>query len=193
MAPIAISLLIDDSGSMSSSIPGQFVTKEDAAYDASVVLIEAFRCLPQVSLEVLKHSSCGDLNEECLVIECFEDTNQEAFRIAESLGQCNYDHVAIETSANRLLQRQGPATRRILLVLSDGAPSGLDYDGPPAVQATREVVDAFRHDHHLQIIGVAIDDAAAEEIYGMDWTIKFHDMSLLVQSLSNLFIRILGE
>ena len=184
-ARIAVCLLLDESGSMGQGLP----TRAEAALCATVLLVESMRGMPGVELEVYSHTSCSDLDRDCLVRYLYGRRNPSPVTIGSySPKGANYDHQAIKTGA-RLFRENTNIRCRLMLVLSDGYPSGLNYEGEPAIRATRESVETVRR-QGIQIINIAVADFHSEEIYGSSYVVKFVDLSRLVSDLRNLMVRV---
>lgn len=95
----------------------------------------------------------------------------------------NYDGTAISEAAARL-RRETTGDRRVLIVVSDGTPSGED-----GVNLARQAVERSRRDG-IEVIGVAIEAYQAEAIYGASHTLKFTDLSTLIGDFKRLLRRI---
>lgn len=103
----------------------------------------------------------------------------------------NYDHQAILTAA-RLFEENTVSPRRLMLVVSDGFPSGVGYEGEPAIAATRESVAKVRR-RGMGILNIAVDDFRSEDIFGRSNVLKFVDLRRMVSDLRNLMVRIAGS
>ena len=182
---LAICLLLDESGSMGGGSPSVAV----AALDGTVLLVESLKGLPGIELEVYSHTSCNELNRDCLVRYLFGRKNPFPAAIG-SYGpkEWNYDHQAIRTAA-RLFKQNTTSPRRLMLVLSDGNPAGPEYEGDPAIRATRESVETARR-QGIQVMNIAVDNFRSEEIFGKSNVLKFVDLSRLVDDLRKLLIRV---
>lgn len=69
----------------------------------------------------------------------------------------NYDGHAIAWCINQM--RDAPEEQRVLIVLSDGQPSGQGYGGQPAFTHMRGIVEDARRRLNVEVIQVAIDGA----------------------------------
>ena len=178
---LAIGLLLDESGSMRCGTP----PREQVALQTAVLIVEALKGVHGTELEVYSHTSFGAGGEHCLV----RYLSGRKSRTPAALGgyksrSNNYDHQAILTAA-RLFEENTTGRDRVLIVLSDGAPSGLRYEGTAAIKATRDSVEAVRK-RGVRVVGVAIENYAAEPIYGVKDLVKFTDMSRLVADMRRL-------
>jgi hypothetical protein len=184
---LGICLLLDESGSMNYGNP----SRAHVALRVAVLVIEALRGVPGIELEVYAHTSCGDDNQDCLVRPLYGKRNQNHRAVgsycAGAMGN-NYDHQAIRTVA-KLFRESTTHQNRWLLVVSDGAPNGVNYSGKPAIQATKEAVQQIRL-QGIKVFNVAIADYRSEAIFGTDHVVKFTDLHKLVENMRRLIFRI---
>ncbi|MFN9717879.1 MAG: hypothetical protein ACK58L_04240 [Planctomycetota bacterium] len=183
---LVIGLLLDESGSMLRS------DRAVHAANAAVMIVEAARNLPNTMVEVFSHTSSGRRNEHCLVRRLYGRTQKRAEAIGTYPANAseNYDHQAILTTAE-LLGQTGPTRAiRILIVLSDGLPSGFEYSGEKAIDATRDVVINLRR-RGMKVLNVAIADYCAEQIFGAENTLKLTTLPELVNQFRRVLTRLL--
>ncbi len=185
---LALCLLLDESGSMSQGIP----PRAEVTLNATVLITEALRGVPAVELEVYSHSSFGDSDRDCLVrhLHGRGDTDPSPIGVYGPKSQ-NYDHQAILTVA-RQFERRTKQPTKVMLVLSDGLPSGHGYDGEPAIRATRKAVETVRR-RGVRIMGITIGDQDGELIFGRRDHMRFTDMSRLVSDMRALVTSIVRE
>ncbi|MEQ8637447.1 vWA domain-containing protein [Gimesia maris] len=180
-AGLALCLLLDESGSMFQGDPSRF----DRARQVAALFVDALGSVPNIELEVYTHSSCGPETRDCLVRYCFGRRNRDLACIGDAVGGENYDHQAIRT-AGELFRRNTSSKRpRWMIVVSDGAPHGVDYGGEPAIKATRDAVIQLRKSG-IRVLNIAIEDYASEQIFGDSWVLKFTDMEEFVPQMVRL-------
>lgn len=181
---IALGLLLDASGSMQG-------IRADFALDAAVLMNEAFDRDGRVDLNVFSHTS-SPIDDSSCVIRIHQGVNARTVNSIGSYGpeRENYDHCAIET-VNRLLQKSATKTaRRILIVVSDGSPAGVNYGSQDAVQATANAVRLARKSG-TTVVGIGIDGYYCDEIYGDRWHLNVADCKQLPNELRKLLTRML--
>jgi hypothetical protein len=184
---LAVCLLLDESGSMSQGEP----SRGEVALQATVLVVEALKAVPGIELEVYSHSSCGQSDRDCLVRCLYGRENLSPAAIGSySPKRENYDHQAILTAA-KLFVRNTTNLNRIMLVLSDGAPAGKDYEGESAVRMTRQAVEAVRR-RGIRVLNVAICDYHSETIFGRH-VVKYTDLDRLVSDMRTLITRIIRQ
>lgn len=179
---ISIALLLDESGSMISNIK--------VVRQVAILLVEAMLASKSVNLSVFSHTSTNS-DRDCFVKHLYSKENPhiEAIgaygeRIAE-----NYDHVAIDYVGKFLVQSE-PNYRKVLIVLSDGAPLGHSYGGDAAIRATQQVVKSLRQ-KKIEVLQVAVGEyAGSNAIYGVKNVIQLKDMKSLVQDLKKYFVKV---
>ena len=162
---------------------------QEVALQAAVLLTESLKGIGGIELEVYAHTSCKDQEQDCLVRYLFGRKNPVPAAIGSySPKSSNYDHQAILTAA-RLFEENTVSPRRLMLVVSDGFPSGTGYEGEPAIAATRESVAKVRR-RGMGILNIAVDDFRSEDIFGGSNVVKFVDLGRMVSDLRNLMVRI---
>lgn len=148
---VNIGVLIDESGSMSSS------SKMQKARQAAIFINEVFKKQPDVQLYIYGHtadqnSGYGDCN-----IRIYREpgVNMDPY----ALGSCkaranNRDGDAIYAVAKRV--RSKTSDPGLLFVISDGAPYASDYSGQKAIEDTRKKV-TMSQALGFQVIQIAIE------------------------------------
>lgn len=183
---MAFCVLLDESGSMERGEPA----RAQSALQATILMVEALKDMAGVDVEVYSHTSCGHSEQDCLIRYLYGRKNRSPTAIATyKPKRNNYDHQAILTAA-RLFQENTDFRRRLMLVVSDGYPSGVNYEGDAAIRATRESVDLVRR-QGIQVINIAIADFHSEAIFGSANVVKFSDLSRLAGGLRALLVRML--
>lgn len=185
---LALGLLLDESGSMLAGAP----SRAWAALRVAVLVAESLKDVPGIELEIYAHTSCGPADRDCLVRCLYGKRNQDRLAIGcYGLGSQNYDHQALQTVA-RLFEEATHNEERVLLVVSDGAPVGHDYGGEPAIQATREAVNAIRQ-RGMTVLNVALEDYQSEEIFGARHVVKLENLADLVKNMRGLVTGIVKQ
>lgn len=181
---MALCLLLDESGSMFSGAPSRF----DRARQVATLFVDALGTAPNIEVEVYTHCSTGDDERDCLLRYCYGRRNSSAASMCEPVGGCNYDHQAIQSAA-KLFRENTTQPSRWMIVVSDGAPSGDNYGGEPAVAATRDAVIHIRKSG-IRVLNVAIEDYASEEIFGSSWVLKYTNLDDFVLQMKRLVTRL---
>lgn len=131
-------LLIDGSGSMSSS------NKFMEAYRASSILEE---CLKEIAPLKITQFDCSGRTVNHYVVKGFDDNKSNVnysttFALNSYPNNCNMDGFSIRVAATELLKRN--EAKKVLIVLSDGLPSGDSHDYYGKV-AQADVKEATRY------------------------------------------------
>lgn len=181
-AGVSIGLLLDASGSMRGN-------RETVARKTAVLITEAFASDPRVQLSVFSHSSPYNRDDECSIHVHFGAHQKDPVGIgAYTAAAMNFDDAAIETCHEILVKTSPAASKRILLVVSDGQPCG-EYPHCSAVQSSAEAVKAARKTG-TTVIGIGIDGRYCNDIYGDRWVINVANVGDLPRQLRNLLTRL---
>lgn len=184
--PLALALLLDESGSMCHN------NKKRVAIEAAALLAESTRDLPGIHTEVFSHTSAGNHNQHCLVRRLYGH-NQPNLHGLLNYGNDmheNYDHQALLTAADLLKKSAPPNASRLLIVISDGMPHGYNYEGEKAVAAAHAAASSIRKSG-TQVLAIAIEDFAAEQIYKPQYTLKWTKLSEFPSQFRALLTRLL--
>lgn len=176
---LSISILVDESGSM-------YGNKIEAAKATSIALLEMCREL-DVPFSVLGHSTDG---EDCVIhsyAEFHADDGGERLLSMQSRG-ANRDGAALRYAAEILSKEQ--TDRHLLLIISDGQPSHMDYCGTAAEEDIRQIVKEYKM-RNVAIIAAAIDQdkERIKGIYGQERYLAIDN----VQSLPTELIRVVRQ
>jgi len=190
---LAIAILLDESGSMSSIPPvprtGNYIPKSQRAMQIGVLLVESLTGLPKIELEVYSFTT-GHSYATTTFKYLYGRNNPKKEAIADyAPGASNYDYSAISTAVDQLKKYTVEETK-LLVVISDGAPCGSmgRYD---AEECTKIAVDRARKDG-VQVLQIAIEDHMnSDNMYGKQNVIKFTDMSDLVNNMRRFVTRII--
>jgi hypothetical protein len=189
---VHLSLLLDESGSMGNVQSSTSKSKSTAL--AATCIAEGVKNAPGVRLDVYSHTSCGNLNKDC-VVSCLSSPENPSI---ESIGcfdpgKENYDHRAIEVVADRMKDSKIKGVNdedvaRVLIVLSDGEPAGRGYGGSSARKQTREVVKKVTRGG-TTVINVAIGGYGdSEDMF--DHVIQFENLKSLTRDMRKLIQRV---
>ncbi|MFN5899755.1 MAG: vWA domain-containing protein, partial [Planctomyces sp.] len=159
---------------------------------AAALLAESTRDLPGIHTEVFSHTSAGNHNQHCLVRK-LSGHNQPNLHGLLNYGNDmheNYDHQALLTAADLLKKSAPPNASRLLIVISDGMPHGYNYEGEKAVAAAHAAASSIRKSG-TQVLAIAIEDFAAEQIYKPQYTLKWTKLSEFPSQFRALLTRLL--
>lgn len=175
---MAISILADNSGSMSGS--GRIEAVREAA-----LLVYDFATELNIPVCVCGHSTDGD----AVTYVCYSDyeriNRKDRSRIAAMQPSgCNRDGMALEISANLLSKR--PEACKLLFIISDGQPNHNEYGGTAAAEDIRSIVRRYRK-RGVEIIAAAIgsDREQIRGIYGEGF-LDVSDTAGLPKSLAHI-------
>lgn len=170
---VAVGILVDQSGSMSSS------NKIAQAREMCILLAEAVKKVEGVHLHIYGHTANRGGSNDLQLFEHYSSTGSASNADLSGLGSItsfsnNYDGYAIKETAKLL--NNDPAKRKYLFVISDGLPHGNGYSGEQARKHVASVCSFVRT--RLKIatyafaVGVSEYDAESrkefEEQYGAD-------------------------
>lgn len=132
---LAVGLLIDESGSMSSA------SRITMARQAAIILYDFCSGLG-IPVTIYGHTEWNDV--ELYAYAEFDSLDrQDCYRLMDmSARGCNRDGAALRFSAERLLTR--PEETKILILISDGQPNGEGYSGTAAAADLRAIKQEYR-------------------------------------------------
>lgn len=184
---LALCLLLDESGSMGTPSIRTPRRKATITIQIAVLLAEALKKVPGIELEIYSYSSFGYNSEGSLLKYLYGKQNPNPQSIAAyGDGGENYDHKAIETSVE-LFKKNTTNKNRLMIMVSDGAPAGVEYGGHSAILATKRAADEAER-KGVPIIHVAIEAYRAEEMFKN--SLKFTDLSDLTNQMRRLVTKI---
>lgn len=177
---MAICLLLDKSGSMGSG--GKIYHAQRTA-----ILLEKFANGIGVPIMIAGHSARWHDGCELCIYTDFASAKEEEDRYSLgsiTSGGCNRDGLALRICAEMLSKR--PERVKLLVSISDGAPSHNDYGGEAARKDISDVAKEYRR-KGLLIYGAAIDEdkEVIEEIYGKGF-LSIQDLTSLPKTLVRL-------
>lgn len=140
---VAVGILVDQSGSMSSR------RKITEAREMCIALAEAVKKIPGVHLHIYGHTANMSGTSDLVLYEHYSSHSDTATGTAElgGLGAIdafsnNYDGYAIKETAKMLAK--DPAKRKYLFVIADGLPHGEGYAGHEARKHVTSVCEFVR-------------------------------------------------
>ena len=151
---------------------------------------EALKKVPGIELEIYSYSSFGYNSEGSLLKYLYGKQNPNPQSIAAyGDGGENYDHKAIETSV-KLFKENTANKNRLMIMVSDGTPAGVEYGGSSAIRATKRAANEAER-KGVPIIHVAIEAYKAEEMF--KHSLKFTDLSNLTNQMRRLVTKIITK
>lgn len=181
---IAVCLLIDESGSMSSS---DRITKARAA----ALIIHDFCRGLEIPLAVYGHTEEEDV-ELFSYVEYDSLDGNDGYRIMDMSSRSgNRDGAALRYAAERLMIRT--ETIKLLILISDGQPAGSGYHGTAAEADLRGIKKEYsRKGIHLFSAAIGDDKPNIKRIYG-DGFLDISDLNKLPVNLGNLIIHYIKQ
>lgn len=176
----ALVLLIDQSGSMAGK-------KILQAQRAAILIKEALKSRRSISLFIFGHAAdIKPYGPNSTVIYRYDTPVHPATKRLGSLAASrnNRDGVAIAAVAREVEQVMNWHHRKILIILSDGAPAANGYRGEASIRHTREVVQDLKN-RGWQVIEIAIPPHAnANKMF--EHVISLRNIEYLPQELAKL-------
>lgn len=156
---LAVALLIDESGSMSSN---DRITK---ARETAIIIYDFCRSL-HIPVVVYGHSSSGKDVDLYSYAEFDSLDGNDAYRIMDMASRgCNRDGAALRFVAERLMTR--PEQTKLLILISDGQPNANDYDGTEAEADLRGIkLEYSRRGITMFAAAIGDDKPNIQRIYG---------------------------
>lgn len=178
--PFSVVILCDESGSMEYS---GLLRKQ---HELVKILYGAFsEILPQDKISIYGHS--GQSYPEIYVYH--DKFNQSFDKTIDSMKTRehleNYDGPVIEAIYERV--RQQTSDNILMIVISDGQPSGEDYGGQPAIDDLKRVIEKCKRDDFV-IMGIGFHYGGVKELYSYHTIVD--DMSTLVFNVTTLLNKV---
>ena len=190
---IAVCLLVDESGSM---IEGD---RMDSAKEVAFVLAESMKSVDGLKVCVYGHTAQTKGYED-VEIACYKTFDQQdSSSIFEMRAkEQNLDGFAIKYVAKRFAEDSFSFDKKIMFVISDGAPEGMGYGGKSAIKHTGSVCEFCRKKMSVDIIGIGVDNAfsadTADKLYGKNKSIILDDvkksLSVMVRYIRQISLRV---
>jgi hypothetical protein len=201
MPSVAIALLVDLSGSMSSVGRTGGTPRYVSAQQVCTAMFEAFKRLKGLNLLVCGHNTSGA--GEYRVYEFYGKQARSESAIAKMRpGASNADGYAMEMTIKKLAEYYPTAKQKYVFVLADGQPAatnrqGEHYGGPPAYQHMSKVVKWGIHRYGIQTYGIGIDgspsQSAGDEMYGEGRYICLPDVIGSARIISTFLARVTAK
>lgn len=178
----AVSIMVDMSGSMSSS------NRNEAAKDTAMVLNLFCKELKIPCCSYGHYYSSNTTISQ--VLDFYESpTPQKLSKLAHlaATAGCNHDGIGIRYGIAKLAQR--PETQKILFVISDGAPNAGGYDTNTMISDMKEIKKLCKR-HKVMLVPVAIGDdlPALTKIYGPK-LVDGRNLENLPKNVSNILLQ----
>lgn len=174
---MAIALLIDESGSMSSA------SRITMAQQTAIILYDFCRCL-NIPITIYGHteSYCVDLYSYA---EFDSLDNQDSYRLMDMCPRgCNRDGAALRFVAEHLSRRSEPV--KILILISDGQPNGEGYTGTAAEADLRTIKKEYQKKGIILFAAaIGTDKERIKRIY-QDGFLDISDLNKLPKLLPKL-------
>lgn len=133
---LAVALLIDESGSMSSA------SRITMAQQAAIILYDFCKSL-QIPVTIYGHTEQSAV-ELYSYAEFDSLDNQDCYRLMDMCARgCNRDGAALRFVAEHLMER--PEETKLLILISDGQPNGDGYGGTAAEADLRAIKEEYRN------------------------------------------------
>lgn len=174
---LAVSLLIDESGSMSGT--------RIAAAMKMAMLVEDFTRGLQIPLAVTGHYNSGGVHLTPYIRFDEPVSQNNKYRLSSmSAGGCNRDGFALRYCVKKLEEQD--AASKIMIIISDGQPNAECYGGATAKQDLQEVKKECER-NGITLIAAAIgeDKDVIQNIYGNSF-LDISDISELPKKIINL-------
>ena len=181
---IAVCLLIDESGSMSSR---DRITKARSA----ALIIHDFCVALGIPIAIYGHTEDYDV-EIYSYAEYDSQDGKDAYRLMDMSSRCgNRDGAALRFAAERLMTRAEDL--KLLFLISDGQPAGDGYYGTAAEADLRGIKQEYSR-KGIQLFAAAIGDDKPniKRIYG-DGFLDISDLNRLPVHLGNLIIQYIKQ
>ena len=139
---ISLCLLLDESGSMGSPMNPRRQTKARDALKSGYIISEALKAVPRCDMFAYSHTSGGNRGYDCIIKKLIHPKMPECTGMDGYSGVgagANYDGKAIQICGDEFL-KDSLYEKKIMIVISDGLPSGTGYGGEPAKQDVRDQV-----------------------------------------------------
>jgi len=175
MQPLAVGLLLDESGSMSG--------KRSEVAMATAIILQNFCETLGIPMAIYGHSTGSHECELYSYIEFDTFTKNDKYRLTDiGARSCNRDGAALRYVAERLMQR--PEEAKLLILVSDGQPNGdYGYSGAKAEADLRGIQKEYtKKGVCFCAAAIGDDKEIIESIYGNAF-LDISDLNQLPQKL----------
>jgi cobalamin biosynthesis protein CobT len=198
---IAVSLLIDRSGSMGSD-------RMRAACKVATILIEALGKIDGIELNVHTHTTSiedgylkrtektgheGIIDHDLVIHDIIaegEDSRHKLVTLCS--GYQNLDGYAIKHIGDRMAKDYPDYDEKIIFVISDGEPHSNNYQGFGAMRHVGDTAEFCRAVHKIKVFGIGVEDAFdnadGEMMYGEGNFIVLSDVTSSIKVMAS-FLR----
>lgn len=191
-------ILVDCSGSMSGGTP----TRIKEAMTVGVAAYLSLRSA-RVRTVLLGHTSWrqrGPSEDEEPVLYVFGEAKDVIERVKKRAAKAfesgfrfnNYDGFAVEKACTFFSDKP---TKKWLIVISDGQPAGVHYNGDEAIEHSRLMVEKAR-DRGTDVVSITIEDGAYrvnDRIYGKEKNIHTRSSKALLDLVEAMFTKSKGD
>ena len=177
---MAISVLVDNSGSMSGERISTAVT--------AAVLLYDFATSIGIPVCVAGHTASGDGVTYITFADYEKVSDRDRYRICDMKPlSCNRDGMAINIAADLLAKR--PEEVKLLFIISDGQPNDREYGGEEAAKDIQSIIRRYRNQGVETIAaGIGDDRDMIRPIYG-DSYLDIADLKKLPKAAAELVQR----
>lgn len=186
-ADIAISILIDRSGSMTTGCPSRI----ESAVKAAALVYDFARSLNIPVMVAGHHNSEFGSGEgiDMSINATFEPRHDDKYRICDLTcsARGNRDGMAIQVMADVLSKR--PETIKLLIVVSDGQPYSANYSGDAAKKDIKSIIATYKR-KGVTTIATAIGDdkERIRDIYGEGF-VDITNLATFPKTLCKLIVK----
>ena len=180
---MAIGLLIDESGSMSSA------SRISMAQQTAIILYDFCRSL-HIPITIYGHTEWSGV-ELYSYAEFDSLDGQDCYRLMDMCPRgCNRDGAALRYVAEHLCQRQEPV--KILILISDGQPNGEGYEGTAAEADLRAIKKEYQKKGVILFAAaIGTDKERIKRIY-QDGFLDITDLNKLPKLLPQLITQFIN-
>jgi hypothetical protein len=155
-------VLIDESGSMGSITKGRYRYKIDEAKIAALGLALSLINSNYINLYLYGHSTSNEGMELFEYINTKENKRNVSSLFNIKYRQSNVDGYAIKAMGDILSKSN--AKQKVLIVISDGQPAGVNYCGELAEKHVKQVVESLEK-QNVFVIQVAVDSVNSSKMF----------------------------
>lgn len=191
--PMQVVILVDCSGSMSCYGGGS----DTPIHEAARAALGAARGLADAHCEVAVygHTACVKMDSDVVIYKA-KTFNEPVSVLPGRLGSLVYEESLRENKdgyAIRYIAKKFTSStkRRLLIVISDGAPAAPGYHGLEANMHTKRSVDEVRA-RGIDVLSISINESARrvnDSIYGKDNNVFNTDLNVIEEIVRSLLLK----